>query len=107
MSNHSKTCDECTPIQAQGMWYYLLGEYTSFLQKISEDIVEKRILMEYYVAAVPMQRKMSIRALAEKSGVAKSHIQKIEAGKASPSLEVMCRLAEALDCDLSELYSYK
>lgn len=78
-----------------------------FLQKISEDIVEKRILMEYYVAAVRMQRKMSIRALAEKSGVAKSHIQKIEAGKASPSLEVMCRLAEALDCDLSELYSYK
>lgn len=63
--------------------------------------------MEYYVAKVRIQRDMSIRALAEKSGVAKSHIQKIEAGRASPSLEVMCRLAEALECDLSDLYKYK
>jgi len=63
--------------------------------------------MEYYVAKVRIQRNMSIRTLAEKSGVAKSHIQKIEAGEASPSLEVMCKLAEALDCSLLELFKYK
>lgn len=63
--------------------------------------------MEIYVAKVRLQRNMSIRALAEKSGVAKSHIQKIEAGEANPSLEVMCKLAEALNCDLCELFKYK
>lgn len=30
--------------------------------------------MEFYVAKVRLQRNMSIRALAEKSGVAKSHM---------------------------------
>lgn len=63
--------------------------------------------MEYYVAKVRSQRNMSIRTLAEKSGVAKSHIQKIEAGEASPSLEVMCKLAEALNCEITELFKYK
>ncbi len=63
--------------------------------------------MEYYVAKVRLQKYMTIRELSEKSGVAKSHIQKIESGEAAPSLEVMCRLAEALECDLSELYKYK
>lgn len=63
--------------------------------------------MEYYVTKVRMRRNMTIRSLAEKSGVAKSHIQKIESGLARPSLEVMCRLAEALECDISELYHYK
>ena len=63
--------------------------------------------MEYYVARVRIQRNMSIRTLAEKSGVAKSHIQKIEAGEACPSLEVMCKLAEALGCGLLELFKYK
>lgn len=75
-----------------------------FLQRLS---VERGVSMEYYVAKVRMQRKMSIHDLSEKSGVAKSHIQKIEAGNASPSLEVMCRLAEALECDLTELFKYK
>lgn len=63
--------------------------------------------MEYFVANMRMRRNMSIRELSAKAKVAKSHIQKIEAGNANPSLEVMCRLAEALECDVSELYKYK
>lgn len=63
--------------------------------------------MKYYVFEMREKRNMSLRKLAEKSGVAKSHIQKIEAGLASPSLEVMCRLAEALECDVTELFCYK
>lgn len=63
--------------------------------------------MEYYLAKVRMERKMSLRALADKSGVVRSHIQKIEAGEANPSLEVMCRLAEALGCSLLDLFKYK
>lgn len=33
LSNNDKTCDECTPIQAQGMWYYLLEDFISFSTK--------------------------------------------------------------------------
>lgn len=63
--------------------------------------------MEFYVAKVRLQQNMSIRTLAEKSGVARSHIQKIEAGEANPSLEVMCKLAKALNCDINDLFKYK
>lgn len=63
--------------------------------------------MKYYIFEMRTQRNMSLRTLAERSGVAKSHIQKIEAGEANPSLEVMCRLAQALGCEITELFRYK
>ncbi len=62
--------------------------------------------MKYLVAEARVRKGMTIRELARRSGVAKSHVQRIEAGGASPSLEVMCRLAQALECDLGELYRY-
>lgn len=40
----------------------------------TETIGKKGTTMEFYVAKVRLQQNMSIRALAEKSGVAKSHI---------------------------------
>lgn len=48
---------------------------------------------------------MSIRILAETSGVAKSHIEKIEAGEANPTIDVMCKLAKALDTPVGELFT--
>jgi len=62
--------------------------------------------MKYLVAEARIRKNIAIRELARRSGVAKSHIQRIEAGSAKPSLEVMCRLAEALGCGLEELYRY-
>lgn len=63
--------------------------------------------MKYFIFEMRTKRNMSLRTLAERSGVAKSHIQKIEAGEANPSLEVMCRLAQALGCEITELFRYK
>lgn len=63
--------------------------------------------MKYFVAKVRTERGMSLKTLAEKSRVAKSYIQRIEAGEAKPSLEVMCRLAEALGCEVTELFRYR
>lgn len=74
---------------------------------LSAETIGWRATMEFYVTRVRLQRNMSIRALAKESGVAKSHVQKIEAGEARPSLEVMCKLAEALNCDLCDLFKYK
>lgn len=47
---------------------------------------------------------MSIRALAEKSGVAKSYIEKIEVGEVNPALDIMCKLAKALDVPVCSLF---
>ncbi len=63
--------------------------------------------MKYFVAEARIRKRMTIRELSRRSGVAKSHIQRIEAGQAKPSLEVMCQLAEALDEPLTALFEYK
>ena len=52
---------------------------------------------------VRTERGMTIRGLARKAQVSKSHIQRIEANEVNPSFEVMCRIAGALKCELSEL----
>lgn len=61
--------------------------------------------MKIYLGEVRNERNVTIRTLADKSGVAKSHIEKIEAGEANPTIEVMCRLAKALEVPVYELFS--
>lgn len=61
--------------------------------------------MNLYLDIVRAEKNMSIRALSEKSGVAKSHIQRIEAGETNPTIETMCKLAKALDVSVNELFS--
>ena len=48
---------------------------------------------------------MSIRQLSEKSGVARSHIEKIESERVNPSLSIMCQLAKALEVSIFDLFS--
>ena len=45
-----------------------------------------------------------MRRLAERACVTRSYLQRIEAGEAKPSLEVMVRLANALESQLEDLY---
>lgn len=47
--------------------------------------------------------KISQAELSRRSGVAVSHLSKIENGLGNPTLEVMEAIAEALDCSLVEL----
>lgn len=60
--------------------------------------------MKLYLDTIRLEKDMSIRALAEKSGVAKSYIEKIEAGEANPTLDIMCKLAKALDVPVCSLF---
>ena len=60
--------------------------------------------MKYLVGEVRYAKRISLRTLAERADIARSYLQRIEAGEASPSLEVMVRLAHALDSALEELY---
>lgn len=49
------------------------------------------------------KRKVTKYALAQKSGVSPQMIGYIEKGERNPTLEIVCRLAVALEVDLSKL----
>lgn len=61
--------------------------------------------MKIFLAQIRNDKNMSIRALSEKSKVAKSHIEKIEAGETNPTIVTMCKLARALGVPITELFS--
>ena len=50
-----------------------------------------------------LDRGMTQRALAGEVGVGTPHISKIEAGRESPSDDLLRKIAEVLDCDFDEL----
>ena len=60
--------------------------------------------MKYTVGDVRYTKGVSLRKLAEQARISKSYLQKIEAGEAKPSLEIMVRLAKALESPLEKLY---
>lgn len=46
------------------------------------------------------QARLTQKELSEKSGVAQSDISKIESGRGNPTLKMLMRLAQAMDCHL-------
>jgi len=60
--------------------------------------------VKYFVGEVRYQKGVSLRCLAQRACVTRSYLQRIEAGEAKPSLEIMVRLAKALESALEELY---
>jgi transcriptional regulator with XRE-family HTH domain len=50
------------------------------------------------------RRKVTKYALSQRSGVSPQMIGYIEKGERNPTLEVVCRLAAALEVDLSKLF---
>ena len=61
------------------------------------ELVGRRIKRER------LNRAMTQRELAKEVGVGAPHISKIEAGRESPSDELLRTIAEVLDCDFDEL----
>lgn len=60
--------------------------------------------MRYLVGEVRSRRGISLRQLAQKAQISKSYLQRIEAGEARPSLEVMVRIGQELEVSLDQLY---
>ena len=50
-----------------------------------------------------LNRAMTQRDLAERLGVGAPHISKVEAGRESPSDDLLQNIAEVLNCDFDEL----
>ena len=60
--------------------------------------------MKYFVGDVRYGKGMSLRELSERAHISESYLQRIEAGEATPSLEIMVRIARALGVPLDDLY---
>lgn len=62
--------------------------------------------MKFKLKELREMRRMSYEQLAQKSGVARSYIQRIESNddKVNPSARVLCKLAKALDVAVEKLF---
>jgi transcriptional regulator with XRE-family HTH domain len=52
-----------------------------------------------------IQRGISAYALAKAVGTTPSHISRIERGEASPAVDLALRIADALGCDVRDLFA--
>ena len=65
------------------------------------------IRIEFHVREIRQEQGLSIRQLADLSGVSKSNISALENGEIMPTVHTMCCLAVALGVELGDLISYK
>ena len=63
--------------------------------------------MQIYLYEIRTQQHLSARQLAAKSGVSKTHIINIENKGTVPTLSCLCKLADALNVDVKDLFSHK
>lgn len=68
---------------------------------------KRRKAITFFVKEKRIERGLSMSELAELSGLSKSFISLIEAGKKTPSVETLCRLSIAFECDFEELYKFE
>jgi len=61
-------------------------------------------IVKYLVGDARYKKGVSLRCLAQQARITRSYLQRIEAGEAKPSLEVMVRIANALESPLEALY---
>lgn len=64
-------------------------------------------MIVFHIKEIRIKKNISLRKLAELSEVSKSHIADIEKYKKMPSILILCRLADALEVNINELYTYK
>lgn len=61
--------------------------------------------MTALLRAVRRQRGLTLEKLAERTGLTKSYLSKIERRRSTPSIAVAIRVARALDVDVAQLFS--
>ncbi|HEU0191175.1 MAG TPA: XRE family transcriptional regulator [Mycobacterium sp.] len=61
--------------------------------------------MAALLRAVRRQRGLTLEGLAERTGLTKSYLSKIERRQSTPSIAVALRVARALDVDVAQLFS--
>jgi len=63
--------------------------------------------MKVYINEILKEKNMTVEELANMSGISVSHINNIGCGQKNPTLEVVSKLARALNVPGIELFSYE
>lgn len=61
--------------------------------------------MTELLRTVRRQRGLTLEGLAERTGLTKSYLSKIERSRSTPSIAVAIKVAQALDVDVAQLFS--
>ncbi|MEB3031013.1 helix-turn-helix domain-containing protein [[Mycobacterium] nativiensis] len=61
--------------------------------------------MTELLRTVRKQRGLTLEGLAERTGLTKSYLSKIERSRSTPSIAVAIKVAQALDVDVAQLFS--
>ena len=61
--------------------------------------------MTELLRAVRKQRGLTLEGLAERTGLTKSYLSKIERSRSTPSIAVAIKVAQALEVDVAQLFS--
>lgn len=63
-------------------------------------------MIELLIKEIRLKNNMTQEELSQKSGISESYISELENNLKMPTILTLCRLAEALEVDISELYKY-
>ena len=61
--------------------------------------------MKCNIRELRKQNNLTQKELAELSGIGRSHINRIEKGHITPTLEIAFRLAKTLNCKIEDIFS--
>lgn len=64
-------------------------------------------MIELRIKEIRLKMGLSQEELSKQSGVSASYISELESNSKIPSILTLCKLAEALQVKVSELYIYK
>ena len=63
-------------------------------------------MIELLIKEIRLKKNMTQEELSRKSGISESYISELENNLKMPTILTLCRLAEALEVDILELYKY-
>ncbi len=69
------------------------------------QFVERRLAGDAPLRLWREHRGLTLQALADQAGCTRQMISMIEHGKATPSADLLARLADALGCDMDDLHA--
>lgn len=59
------------------------------------------------IKEIRLKRNLTQEELAKLSGISKSYIGDLERNEKEPTISILCRLAEVLQVDIKDLFTYK
>ena len=63
--------------------------------------------LKFHLAKIRHGKSLTAKQLSAKSSVHLRTIEFIESGKANPSIKTLCKLADALEVPVTELFTYE